>query len=128
MGKDGRTAFERCKGKKAKTMGIEFGEAVLWKKKPSGGALGKLSSTWDDGVFLGVRGKSGEFIVGNKVGVWKARSIQRKPVGDRWGPESMEMVKYVPWKTSEAEPTVGGGMPEVMKFTFEQVEETQQEL
>ena len=48
-------------------MGIKFGEAILWKKNPSGGAFGKLSSTWDDGVFLGVRGRSGEFIVVNKT-------------------------------------------------------------
>jgi len=39
VGKDGRTAYERCKGKKAKHLGIEFGEAVLWRRKPSGGAL-----------------------------------------------------------------------------------------
>ena len=30
--KDGRTAYERCKGKKAKHLGIEFGEAVLWRR------------------------------------------------------------------------------------------------
>ena len=34
VGKDGRTAFERCKGKRAKHLGIEFGEAVLWRKNP----------------------------------------------------------------------------------------------
>ena len=50
-GKDGRTAYERCKGKKAKHLGIEFGEAVLWRRKPSGGALGKLSVAWSNGVF-----------------------------------------------------------------------------
>ena len=31
VGRDGKTAFERCKGKKAKVRGVEFGEAVLWK-------------------------------------------------------------------------------------------------
>ena len=34
VGKDGRTAFERCKGTRAKHLGIEFGEAVLWRKNP----------------------------------------------------------------------------------------------
>ena len=32
VGKDGKTAYERCKGEKAKTLGIEFGESVLWKR------------------------------------------------------------------------------------------------
>ena len=34
IGKDGRTAYERCKGKRARHPGIEIGEAVLWRKKP----------------------------------------------------------------------------------------------
>ena len=43
VGKDGKTAFERCKVPRARTLGIEFGEGVLWKRKPIGGALGKFS-------------------------------------------------------------------------------------
>ena len=35
VGRDGRTAFERSKGRKARTLGLEFGEAVLWKRKAS---------------------------------------------------------------------------------------------
>ena len=29
VGKDGKTAFERCKVRRARTLGIEFGEGVL---------------------------------------------------------------------------------------------------
>ena len=65
VGHDGKTACERLKGKKTRTFGVEFGEAVLWKVKPSGGALGKLSTFWDDGIFLGIHGKSGELIIGS---------------------------------------------------------------
>ncbi len=43
VGKDGRTAYERCRGKPAKTFGLEFGEAVRWKRKPVGRHLGKLT-------------------------------------------------------------------------------------
>ena len=39
VGRDGKTAYERCKRKTAKTLGIEFGEAVLWRRRPVGGAL-----------------------------------------------------------------------------------------
>ena len=48
---DGKTAYERCKGKKATMPGIEFGEAMRWKRKPLEGALGKLSFLWEDGIF-----------------------------------------------------------------------------
>ena len=75
VGKDGRTAFERCKGKRNKHLGIEFGEAVLWRKKHPGGALGKLSVAWSHGAFLGVRGRSNEIIVSETSGVWKTRTV-----------------------------------------------------
>ena len=53
VGHDGKTAYERLKGKRATTLAIEFGEKVLWKASHQGGALGKLSSTWRVGVYLG---------------------------------------------------------------------------
>ena len=44
VGVDGRTAYERNEGKKATTLGIGIGEAVLWRRKKVGRALGKLTS------------------------------------------------------------------------------------
>ena len=72
VGKDGRTSYERCKGKPARHLGIEFGEAVLWSRKPSGGPLGKLSVAWSNGVFLCIKGLSGEVIVSDSSGVYKS--------------------------------------------------------
>ena len=66
VGKDGKTAYERSRGKEAKLQGFEFGEGVLWKRRWEGGPLGKLSCMWEDGVFLGVKGTTGELMVGNK--------------------------------------------------------------
>ena len=43
VGHDGKTAYERNKGMKAKVLGMEFGEATLWKRPPVGGAWSKLS-------------------------------------------------------------------------------------
>ena len=34
VGHDGQTPYERFKGKKARLPGMEFGEAVMWKKRP----------------------------------------------------------------------------------------------
>jgi hypothetical protein len=108
VGRDGRTSYERCKGKPSKTLGFEFGESVLWRRKPISGALGKLSSLWSEGIYLGVRGSSGELIVGDKAGVWKARTLQRKPFDERWRSESAECVIGVPWRTCEDDPDVDG--------------------
>ena len=83
VGKDGKTAYERSKGRPSKTLGVEFGEAVLWKRKPVGGALGKFTCFWEDGVYLGVRASSGEMIIGDERGVWRTRTLQRRPLEDR---------------------------------------------
>lgn len=53
VGHDGKTPYERTKGKVAKIVGVEFMEGMLWSRRPVGGALGKLSCLWEDGVFLG---------------------------------------------------------------------------
>ena len=52
VGHDGKTAYERLKGRKSKVLGIEFGEAVHWRMKPARGALGKLDSIGATGYFL----------------------------------------------------------------------------
>jgi hypothetical protein len=108
VGKDGKTAYERSKGKRAKVNGIEFGEAVLWKRRPVGGALGKLAVLWEDGVYLGVKGTTGELIVGAGEGIYRTRTIQRKPVEDRWREDLIKKVKGVPWRKSDADPEMDG--------------------
>ena len=35
VGADGKTLYERCKGRRARLPKMEFGDAVLW-KKPTG--------------------------------------------------------------------------------------------
>jgi hypothetical protein len=84
VGRDGRSAYERSKGKPTKMLGIEFGEAVHWKRKPVGGALAKLTCLWEDGVYIGIRSRSGEIVVADPRGIWKTRSVQRKPEAERW--------------------------------------------
>ena len=64
--------------------GFEFGEAVMWKRRREGGPLGKLSCMWEDGVYLGVKGVTGELLVGNAGGVWLTRTARRKPEEERW--------------------------------------------
>ena len=34
VGRDGKTSYERSKGKKANALGLDLGEAVLWRRKP----------------------------------------------------------------------------------------------
>ena len=87
--------------KRAKHPGIEIGEAVLWRRKPVGGAFGKLSVAWSYSVFLGIQGHSNEFIVPDATGIYNTRTVQRRSIGDRWDVASAEQIRYVPWKVRE---------------------------
>ncbi len=103
VGKDGKTGYERSKGRKARLPGMEFGEGVLWKRRREGGPLGKLSCMWDDGIYLGVKGTTGEMIIGNKEGVWRTRTVRRKTMQERWTRENLNLVGGVPWQIGEKE-------------------------
>ena len=124
VGRDGRTAFERSKGRKARTLGLEFGEAVLWKRRPVGGALAKFSCLWDDGIYLGTRGASGEILAADPQGVLRTRTVQRKPYEERWKPEGLGMVRWVPWADKEDDPEVGERFEVTRMPESEVVEET----
>jgi hypothetical protein len=122
VGKDGRTSYERCKGKKATALGMEFGEAIYWRRKKIGGALGKMTSLWDEGVYLGIMGKSNEIIVGDERGVWKARSVMRKQLGEVLSEEVGRILEGgwgVAWRCGGEERSgagdrdLGGGLGEV---------------
>ena len=122
VGADGRTAYERNKGKKASTIGLELGEAVLWRRKRIGQALGKLTSLWEDGICLGLMGKSNEVIIGDGRGVWKTRSVQRKPIGERWAAATLDLVRHPPWRTSDDDPNMDGEMPGVVRPMLSEME------
>ena len=59
VGEDGKTAYERVRGKKTSVVGLEFGEKVLFKLK-RGNKLEKLNARWDYGIFVGVRRRSNQ--------------------------------------------------------------------
>ena len=123
VGHDGRTAQERCKGKPAKVAGVQFGEAVLWRRKAIGKALGKLSLLWEDGIFLGKKGRTGEYIVGDKRGVWKTRTLQRRPLSERWLHTNAELVTGVPWRVAEDDPNRDGEQMEVIRVSPDDIQE-----
>ena len=116
---------KRSKGKPAKSHGLEFGEGVLWKRKRVANALGKLTSMWSDGIFLGVKGKSGAFVIGDGKGVWKTRTVQRKPVDERWSVANADLVKGAPWNNSPGDEKADGEMlePAVLRTTGPEIPE-----
>ena len=83
-GEDGRTAWERRKGKRFNRRLPEIGEWV-WLLKALSEGKGKMDTRWEDGIYLGVRPESTEAIVGNEKAVVKARTFAMIPEKERDG-------------------------------------------
>jgi hypothetical protein len=111
VGKDGKTAYERCKGKKAKVLGVEFGEKLLWKVKPKE-KMEKINPRWEHGIFVGVRRASGEVWVATREGLRSARAVRRIPLEERWCEDCIEWVKNVPWNKDKEDAGADGEIPE----------------
>ena len=108
VGKDGKTAYERVKGKTGSVVGVEFGEEVLWKKKKAD-KQAKIRSRWAYGIFVGVRKRSGEMWVATKVGEIKSvRAVRRIPEGERWRRDSVGWVRHTLWHKYKGDPEEDG--------------------
>ena len=87
VGSDGRTPYERWKGKTFRRKMAEFGEVVLY-LMPGTVGVNKHACRWDVGVWLGVRDESGEILIGTSKGVIKANVFRRRgSEAERWDVE-----------------------------------------
>jgi hypothetical protein len=111
IGKDGKTAYERNKGKRGTVLAIEFGEKLLWKTRPKA-KMEKLNVRWEYGVFVGIKAISGEVWVATKKGLQVVRSVRRIPVEDRWAQENKDWVRHVPWNKGDGDLEADGDFPE----------------
>ena len=57
VGQDGKTPYERRRGRKWKKALPVFGECIWWLRPESAGAQ-KLETRWENGIYLGVRTES----------------------------------------------------------------------
>ena len=51
-----------------------------------------------DGVWLGIRLASEEYVVGTSTGIFKVRTVRRKPFESRWNHQQVVGVMGTPWK------------------------------
>ena len=77
-GQDGKMARQRLRGKSFKRDVCEFGENVLYLISDTEGK-NQMESRWDAGIWLGIRGESGEVVIGNQEGAIKVRSVRKDP-------------------------------------------------
>jgi len=107
VGPDGKTPYERMKGKKYRGEVTEFGRKVFY-RFPGKAQGGSMQRRWGEGVWLGKRVGSDEHIISCSTGpIVKAGSITMKPKEESWSADAVLQVKGVPWALSGEKTTSG---------------------
>ena len=96
-GVDGKTAWEREKGKPYRRELPEFGECVHYMPLKRGKKL-KLEPRFRDGVFLGIREDGDEMMIGTPDGVIRSDTETQKPDSMKWDAVQLDGVIGLPWK------------------------------
>ena len=98
LGEDGRTAYQRLRGKVWSRDVVEFGEKVHYRMNLKNlPREQKLEPRWEEGFFLGVKWRTGECWIGTPTGVVRASAIRRVGGHRRWDAQGLLGVKGVPW-------------------------------
>ena len=96
-GEDGKTAFQRIRGRVFNKRSLEFGEKVLFKlhdRGPRHDERGALEARWRKGVMLGYSRFSNEYWLWDGSEPVKARTVQRLKSDLRWHRAWLEKVSY----------------------------------
>ena len=84
VGKDGRTGFERRRGRTCKVPVVPFGEFLWYRQIRKGKAQeNKLESEMKEGIWLGHARNTNETLIGTADGVVRAYDIKRKNEEER---------------------------------------------
>ena len=90
----GKTAHERCRGRKFNRQLPEFGECVMFHKTLSKKHGEKLMPRWESGIYLGINESSQELIMGTALGAGKASEFKRKGSDEEsWNSKSYRRCK-----------------------------------
>ena len=84
------------KGRRSNGALAEFGETVHFLIPKTRDMPGKFEDRWSEGVWLGCDVRSGEHLVGMSSGVFRVKTVRRKPKDERWSPDNLEAMRGTP--------------------------------
>ena len=97
VGSDGKTPYQRSKGRRCNRKLVELGEKVWFQRRERDNAdLGPLQARFSEGIFLGMSETSGEHIVWATGGLLRTRDIRRVPLAQRWDKDKILSVNASP--------------------------------
>jgi hypothetical protein len=102
VGVDGKTAYERLFGRPVREEGLEFGETLHWRHRPSKDMNVVLDARWSTGVWLGRTWGGVVHQIFANGAVHTIRGVQRQPRDLRWRKEALEAVSVTPWAREPA--------------------------
>ena len=90
----GKTAVQLIRGSKSSRYIAKLGEKILYKLlKLFGHHRGNMEDTFLDGIFLGMRLRSDEILIGTARGVIKTRTQRRRGEEEQWDLEFAKSIK-----------------------------------
>ena len=96
-GSDGRTAYERIKGRRSNRMMVPFGECVWWMPlRPQSAQPSNLDPRVEEGCFVGIRETSDEALIVTTEGLVKCRDVRRRPGPERWSDVLIRAITATP--------------------------------
>ena len=97
VGDFGKTGVQLIRGSKSSRNIAQFGEKILYKPlKLCGHHRGNMEDTFLDGIFLGMRLRPDEILIGTVRGVVKTRTLRRRVEEEQWDPEFAKSIKREP--------------------------------
>ena len=98
IGKDGKTAYQRIKGRACSRPMAEFGESVWYKQlQTQDDRHADMEPRWEEGIWLGMNPRTNEVLIGTPNGVTRARSIRRRAMNEQWSYDKVMEIKGAPW-------------------------------
>ena len=94
---DGKTSYERLRGRPYQGQVAEFAEVVHFRDPGKAADMPKLDDQWSLALWLGKSLASDEHYVGTSAGVRRCRSIWRRPENQRWGRKMLNEMIGDPW-------------------------------
>ena len=105
VGKDGRTGYERRRGRKCTIPCVPFGEVVWYREvRQNKYQVGKLSTEMKEGIWLGHATQTNEILIGTEEGVIRVYDVKRKEEGPRWEADKIRNMKGTPRQPNPSRP------------------------
>ena len=105
VGEDGKTGYERRRGRPCNIPVVRCGEKVLYRELKKDHAPGKLEVRMHEGIWLGHARISNEILIGTKAGVVRAFDVRLLPEDRCW---DVDLIKGMKGTPAQPDPAVKG--------------------